>query len=549
MTEGPTYDKKSLRLLTAKNPDWGSLARDCVAFANYKGGKIDIGIEDGEDLPPVGQKVDGSFPGKIVKRMSDLTVHTAVSAEIEVAQNGGEYIALKIHPSNDTIAGTVDGKYCIRIGDQTRPLFPDQLLRLLTDKSSYVWETKASRVPRNSYDPDKMSGFMADVMASVRVTDFVKSKTPDELLDYYLMADGGYLTNLGVLWVGRRTDRARLVYSTVIQFIKYDEKGQMINKIPWDDHSLNPKELISAVWSEVPDWKEGIEVSFGIFRKFVPNYGERTLRELLTNAIVHRPYTTAGDIFIKLYPDRLEIHNPGTFPLGVTPRNILRTTQRRNEQLCKVAYDLGLMEREGSGYDNVYEDLLSNGKPPPIAEELDDRVMVTVFRSVGKPEMVALINRINEEYQLSQKELIALGIIAQRQTISTTEMTKLLDLQGENPTRSWLDRMLELDIIRSHGRTKGTEYYLSPEVLKRANFKRKTTLRTIEPHRLCELLYQDLKAYPDSSLTDILSRIGSEIPRRRAKAQLGKLIAEGKVVPKGTRRWMTYSIDKIAWNK
>jgi ATP-dependent DNA helicase RecG len=544
MTEGQTYDKKSLKLLTAKNPDWGELAKDCVAFANYKGGEIHIGIEDKEDLPPVGQKVGDALPGRIHKRMSELTVNTGVSVTIEVASNGGEYINLKIYPSNSTIAGTVDGKYYIRMGDKSCPLLPDQLLRLLTDKPSYIWETKILKVSRSSYDPDKMADFMAEIGVSERVSQFVKSKTADELLDYYMMAEGEYLTNLGVLWVGKHADRARLSYSPVVQFIKYDEKGRKVNKIVWDDHSRNPKELIAAVWRDIPDWKEGIEVSNGIFRKFVPNYGERTIRELFTNAIVHRPYTTAGDIFINLYHDRMEICNPGTFPLGVTPHNILRTTQRRNEQLCKVAYDLGLMEREGSGYDTIYEDLLSNGKPLPVPEELDDRVNVTVFKSVPKPETVNLINRINEEYQLSQKELIALGLIAQHQALSATDLTKLLDLQGSNPTRPWLERLLELGVIGSHGKTKGTEYYVSPDIVKRANFTKKTTLRTIEPYRLVELIYQDIRAYPGSSFTDILKRIGSEIPRRKAKTQLDKLIAEGRVVKKGGKRWTTYSIDK-----
>jgi ATP-dependent DNA helicase RecG len=544
MTEGQTYDKKSLKLLTAKNPDWGELAKDCVAFANYKGGEIHIGIEDNEDLPPAGQSIGETLPGRIHKRMSELTVNTGVSVSIEVAPNGGEYINLRVYPSNNTIAGTVDGKYYIRMGDKSCPLLPDQLLRLLTDRPSYIWETKILKVPRNSYDLEKMADFMAEIRASERVSRFVKNKTADELLDYYIMADGEYLTNLGVLWVGKRADRARLSYSPVVQFIKYDEKGQKVNKIVWDDHNLNPGELIAAVWGEIPDWKEGIEVSNGIFRKFVPNYGERTIRELFTNAMIHRPYTTAGDVFINLYPDRLEIHNPGTFPLGVTPANILRTTQRRNEQLCKVAYDLGLMEREGSGYDTIYEDLLSNGKPLPIPEELDDRVKVTVFKSVPKPETVSLINRVNEEYGLSQKEIIALGLIAGRQALSATEFTKLLDLQGSNPTRAWLERLLELGIIVSHGKTKGTEYCVSPDIIKRVNFTKKTTLRTIEPHRLAELVYQDIKAYPGSSFTDILKRIGPEIPRRKAKAQLDKLIIAGHVATKGKKRWMTYSIDK-----
>jgi len=545
MREGQTYDKKSFRFLTNKNTDWDGLAKDCVAFANYKGGEIHIGIEDQDDLPPTGQKVDNELPGSVYTRMSQLTVNTGIIASKEVASNGGEYIKLKIHQSSSTIAGTIDGKYFIRIGDQSCPLLPDQLIRLLTDKPSYIWETRViGKVSRNAYDPIKLNSFVEDIIASERVSPFVKDKTNDELLDYYFMAEGDYLTNLGILWVGKRSDRAKLTYPPVVQFIKYDEKENKVNKIVWDDHSRNPKELIEAIWNEIPDWKEGIEVSNGIFRKFVPNYGERTIRELITNTLVHRPYTTAGDIFVVLFPDRLEIHNPGTFPLGVTPQNILRTTQRRNDKLCQVAYDLGLMEREGSGYDTIYEDLLSNGKPLPIPEELDDRVKVTVFKSIAKPEIISLINRINEEYQLSQKELIAFGLIAQYQSLSALELTRLLDLQGNNPTRAWINRLEELGIIEQQGRTKGTEYYVSQDVIRKANFKRRVTLKSIEPHRLRELIYQDIKTYPGSSLSEILKRIGEEIPRPKAKMQLDKLIHDNKVITFGRTKSVTYSIRK-----
>ena len=80
---------------------------------------------------------------------------------------------------------------------------------------------------------------------------------------------------------------------------------------------------------------------------------------------MHRPYTQRGDIFINLHPDRLEVVNPGLLPLGVTPQNILHTTVRRNEILARLFHDLKMMEREGSGFDKMYEVLLSQGRPAP----------------------------------------------------------------------------------------------------------------------------------------------------------------------------------------
>lgn len=50
-------DRKSLRTVTGKSADWQALAQDCVCFANGAGGRLLIGIEDGEHLPPAGQVV------------------------------------------------------------------------------------------------------------------------------------------------------------------------------------------------------------------------------------------------------------------------------------------------------------------------------------------------------------------------------------------------------------------------------------------------------------------------------------------------------------
>lgn len=547
MDETQHIEKKSLRTVVGKTAAWEELARDCVCFANVRGGLIFIGIENHDDQPPPRQKINTELPNKIRKRIAELTVNVATHTEIVAAANGGEYITLKVLPSISTIASTTDGKYYFRISDNCNPLPPEELLRLLTDKPAFIWETKTVKsVNRNDADPEKLSQFLNEIRSSNRVTDFVRNKSADELLDYYFMADGDHLTNFGVLWIGKRADRAKLLYAPVIQFLKYDEAGQKVNKIVWDDYSLNPKELIEAVWTQIPDWKEGIEVSDGMFRKFIPNYEEEIIRELTANALVHRPYTTRGDIFINLFPDRLEIHNPGLLPIGVTPKNMLHKTVRRNEHLAKVFYDLKLMEREGSGYDKMYEILLSNGKQVPIPEEGDDRVTVTVKKRITKNEVVTLINRVNEEYQLRQRETICLGLIAQNTTLSALEFSKVLNLPQQNAIRDWLGRLLELDIIKSKGKTKGVEYFVNPDLLRKVKFKGKTSLKKIEDHRLRELIYQDIATYPGSSISEIRHRIGSEISQRKIKTQLDKLVTDSEILPEGVKRWRKYSINRKA---
>ncbi len=545
MQEGQKIEKKSLRLVLGKGANWTELAKDCVCFANARGGTIHIGIEDDADLPPLEQQIEAELPYRISKRISELTINVGTIPTIETASNGGQYIALKILQSGSTIASTTDGKYFYRISDECKPVLPEDLIRLMTDKPAFIWETKSVKsVKRPDFDADKMAIFISDIRASDRVTTFVKNKTADELLDYYLMAEGDYLTNLGILWVGKRTDRAKLLYAPVIQFFKYDEAQNRVNKLVWDDYSLNPKEMIEAVWTQIPDWKEGVEVSDGIFRKFIPNYEEEVIRELIANALVHRPYTTRGDVFINLFTDRLEVHNPGLLPMGITPKNILHKTIRRNEHLAKVFYDLKLMEREGSGYDKMYEVLLRDGKQIPIPSEGDDRVTVVVKKRIIKNEVISLINTINDEYQLRQKELICLGLIAQHVTLSALEFSEILNLSNQNGIRDWLGRLLDLEIVQSIGRTKGVEYFINPKLLQKAKFKGQTSLKKIEAHRLRELIYQDILTYPDSSISEIHQRIGLEIPLKKVQNNLYDMTEKGIFETTGGYRWRKYSISQ-----
>lgn len=546
MVEDQHTDRKSLRIVSGTKPNWKELAKDCVCFANGRGGRILIGIENDSNEPPIGQKINDDLPAVIRKKIAESTINVATHTEIIRASNGGEYIELKVLHSASTVASTTDGRYYIRVSDDCKPVLPDELNRLFTDKHAFQWETRVAKsVLKENVDQEKLQKFYIDVKSSDRVSDFVKEKTPEELLEHYLMSDGRFLTNLGVLWVGKRSDRAKLLYAPVVQFLKFDETGSRVNKIVWDDFSLNPKEIIEAVWLQIPDWQEGIEVADGMFRKFIPNYEQEVIRELVANALVHRPYTTRGDVFINLYPDHLEIHNPGLLPIGVTTDNMLHKTVRRNDHLAKIFFDLKLMEREGSGFDKMYEILLSNGKQLPVPEEGEDRVTITIRKRILRNEVVKLVSKANEQYQLRQREIICLGLIAQNTTLSAIEFSRVLNLPQQNAIRDWLGRLQELELVQSKGKTKGVEYFINPEFLKRVDFRGKTNLKKIEDHRLRELIFEDISTYPNSSVSEIHQRIGSEIATRKVKTVIYHMVKEKRLGYQGDRKWRRYFINKL----
>jgi ATP-dependent DNA helicase RecG len=546
MEENVNTDKKSMKFLKGRNTDWDELAKDCVSFANAQGGSIYIGIDDKESQPPANQKiVDRNLPDLIQKNIAQRTVNVAVAITVEVAENESEFLKVQVFRNAQTIASTTDGKYYIRVHDECKPIPPDEMARLAADKNAFVWEEQINkRIPASQYDEQKRRTFLVDIRNSKRVSSFIKEMSDDEILDFYFFQKNGYLTNLGILWIGKRNDRASLLYPPAIQIIRYDDKDEKIWKLLLDDYFSNPRELLERVLNDVPDWQESIEISEGMFRKNIPFFPIEVVRELVVNALVHRTYTTRGDIFINIYPDRLEIHSPGRLPYGVTPKNILNQSIRRNEHISKAFYDLGLMEREGSGYDLVYALLLGSGKPLPIVKETDERVTVIVKKQFVSKEVVRLMDKASTEFSLKQKELISLGLLAQQQSYTAVEISGILNQNEETGLRNWLGRLVEFELIIKTGKGKGTQYAVNPEFIRKINFKGKTNLKNIEDYRLEELIYKDIKAYPNSGFSEIHGRIGLEINQFKVKRLLKNMVENNVLDTIGERKWTRYFIKQ-----
>lgn len=545
MEENSLYDKKSLREITGKSADWNEVAKDCVAFSNAQGGVIDYGIEDDADAPPADQKVSEEIAINLEKKISGKTQNVSVHAEIRTHENGGQYIRLHIARGTSS-ASTTSGKYFTRVSDESRPLTGDDITRLSAEKGYYRWEDEESKWSWKDADKEKLNMLLQNLRNSNRVSDFVKQKEDKELLDYYFLTveESDKMTNLGVLFIGTQSQRGRLMNAPVVQCIQFDQYGDKVWKYLIDDFTKNPQEIIEAIWNNVPVWRESNEISDGLFRKEIPAYDEAVVRELTCNALVHRPYTVRGDIFINIHPDRIEVVNPGALPLGVTPQNILHKTVKRNEHFANLCYALRMMEREGSGYDKMYEVLLSNGKQIPIVEEGDDYVKAIVGRRIISQEAIKVIRYALQVTELRQKQIICLGLIAQHESISAADLIKLLNLKNRDALSPWLNKLVDDGIVETSGRKKGKEYRVCSHILKESGYKGQTSLKRIEPYRLRELIIEDLKIYECASLRDIQQRIGDEISYQKLWKQLDNMIKEGILESTGKNRWTKYRLKK-----
>ena len=96
-------------------------------------------------------------------------------------------------------------------------------------------------------------------------------------------------------------------------------------------------------------------------------------------------------------------------------------------------------------------------------------------------------------------------------------------------------------VVLTRGRGKGTKYYVNPEIISNSKANIPTTLKTIEPYRLKELILQDLKYHPNSLISDISVRL-PDIPYAELQKKVRKMALDGELKYEGGRKYRYYSL-------
>lgn len=539
--EHQTLDYKSVRKIRSGDKGFKDLSVSCVAFANAQGGTLYIGIEDDTLTPNQDQIISETEVNETVSRLRSLCFNVSLtSSELITHENGGQYFKVMVAPSLKSIATTSDGKIYLRVRDKCEPVRNEDLQRLSIEKGTYQWELLATKYSLQELPFENIKKFTDDIRQSDRVKPHVKQMTDIELLEHYNLIDNEIVTNLGVLWLGNPKQRSRLSYPITVQYIVYNHLEQKVRKIEWHDNALNPKELLLAIEHEATELSYSHEFPDGLFRKQIRHYHPKVLRELLLNAFAHKSYTISSDIMICVYPDRLEISNPGGLPLGVTKDNILHQRHRRNPYLITIMSDLKLMEGEGSGYDLIYELNSMEAKRPPVIESSFNETKVILYAEIQNPEILPLLDYIVNNYKLTQKAYIAFGAIATECKMQATKLSSYLQLSDDERLRSYVDLLLRDGIISKKGTKKGTTYYVSPKLIANSKSNIKTSLKTIEPYALKALILEDLKYHPQSSISEIAERL-PDIERSELQKMVYSMVGND-IIATGSKTYRKYNL-------
>ena len=183
------------------------------------------------------------------------------------------------------------------------------------------------------------------------------------------------------------------------------------------------------------------------------------------NAFAHRDYSIPGMVFIRHWPDRLEINSPGGFIGGVTPRNILHHPPvTRNRYLVEtILMAARLVNRSNLGVPRIFRALLEEGKEPPIFEEAGEVVKVTFLGQKVDQGFQRMINALlySQGATIDTDDLLLLHAFSRRRELQWKDLQQAYpyDERRLHEKLARLEHVLEM--IRHAGTGRGTTYILS----------------------------------------------------------------------------------------
>jgi len=147
------------------------------------------------------------------------------------------------------------------------------------------------------------------------------------------------------------------------------------------------------------------------------------VREALVNAVMHRDWDRSGPILVDHAEAELVVHSPGPFLEGVSERTVLTAPSRtRNPLLGDVLRSLRVAEREGTGVDRMFIELVRLGHSPPSFSERDGGVRVALRGGVPVPAVMRVHASLPCALQRSARSAVAIDLLRTRPSISADEL-------------------------------------------------------------------------------------------------------------------------------
>ena len=328
--------------------EWRDVVETICAFSNKNGGLIFIGVGDNCEIIGVdcGKRTIENLANQI-KQNTDPVIYPSIRIE-KVHEKPVIVVDVEETLQKPVLAF---GRAFMRVGKSNQTLGYEKIKNLALGASKVYWDEKVCEYANlDDIDEKKVKWFLDERNKNRNVT-----KPKDMAFNELLLNIGAAKssnadikpTNAGILFFGKYPQRFFINSGLrIVKFKGIDVTQPVIDRI---DCRGTLGEIVIMT-------EEFIRRNIRLLSKRVPSSFQRedkfeypidALREALINALIHRNYDEPADVRVFLFDTHAEIINPGTFPIGVTPKNPIHKPV--NPILCSLMYDLGFIEKYGSG--------------------------------------------------------------------------------------------------------------------------------------------------------------------------------------------------------
>lgn len=384
--ESHFVDLKSVEILPA------SLTKTVAAFCNTSGGEVFIGIKEiegatGKERNWIGfaDQEAANAHIQVVENMSPLGNH--YDAEFIAASGvSGLVLHLTVQKTKD-IAYASNGKPYVRRSAQN----------LQVDGEAAIEKLKYDKGIK-SFEDEFASAKCEEIVESSTVLDFLQDVVPTSTAEQWL-------SKQQVLIDGRPTVAGVLLYSdlpqailpkrSAIKILRYQTKAEGERDFLAFDPLTIEGPIYTLVYDSVDKCKELIEEisKLGTNGLESVEYPEEALHEVLTNAVLHRDYSIASDVQVRIFDNRVEIESPGRLPGHVTVESITKTQFARNPKLVRLVNKFKNPPNKdvGEGLRTTFEAMDKLRLKKPLIQEKENSLLVVLrHEALGSPEQLVM---------------------------------------------------------------------------------------------------------------------------------------------------------------
>ena len=426
--------------------DFEKLVNYCVALANEGGGRMILGVTDRRPRAVVGTRAFRDLE----RTKAGLIERLRLRLDVEELQHpDGRVLVFQVPPRPIGMPLEYQGAYLMRGGESLIPMTPDQLQRIFAETGPDFSAEICTPAQLDDLDPAAVE--ILRQLWQRKLPDQDISTRPDEqlLADAELLVDGGVTYAALVLLGTRKALGKHLAQAELIfEYRSNDAPGPAAERQEFRQGFLS---VLDDVWRLVNQRNDRQHFQQGFFVWDVPTFNERVVRETVLNAVSHRDYRHGGSVFVRQYPQRIEIVSPGGFPSGITPENILRQQNPRNRRIAEVLAKCGLVERAGQGFDLIFRECIRQSKPLPDFSHTDAHtVWLTLHGDIQDPEFLRFLEEIGREQvaAFGLDDFLVVDLVHREQRVP-------------DPLRLRVDHLLEQGIIERVGRGRGVRLLLS----------------------------------------------------------------------------------------